>query len=264
MLQEKPSDHSPHLGSKADLRSKIAFMAAQTSSGSTRSVTYREVAHMIDHTNLRPEAMRDQIVRLCQEARDFEFAAAVVNPCYVELAASQLQGSQVKTAAVVGFPLGATLTSVKCFEATEALKLGAEEIDMVLNIGALKSGRNEEVRTDIQKVAEATHHAGALLKVILETGLLSDEEKKLACELSVSAGADFVKTSTGFLGGGATVSDVALMRQVVGPKIGVKASGGIRSASDVRAMIEAGANRIGTSSGVKIIQEMRDQERTSQ
>lgn len=239
-------------------------MAAQTSSGSTQSLTFRDVAHMIDHTNLRPEATRDQIVRLCQEAREYGFAAAVVNASYVELVASQLKGTEVKTAAVVGFPLGATLTSVKCFEAAEALKLGAKEIDMVINIGELKSGRNDEVRTDIQKVAETTHRAGALLKVILETGLLTEEEKKLACELSVSAGADFVKTSTGFLGGGATVADVALMRRVVGPHIGVKASGGIRSAGDVKAMIEAGANRIGTSSGVKIIQELREQERDSQ
>jgi deoxyribose-phosphate aldolase len=213
---------------------------------------------MIDHTNLRPEATRDQIVQLCDEAREFGFAAVVVNAAYVELAASRLRDSDVKVATVVGFPLGATLTSVKRFEAQEALRLGAREIDMVLNIGALKSRERELVLTDIQDVADVTHRQAALLKVILETGLLTDEDKVAACEFSVKAGADFVKTSTGFLGGGATAADIALMRSTVGPKIGVKASGGIRTASDARTMIEAGANRIGTSSGVKIIREVRE------
>jgi len=216
------------------------------------------LARMIEHTNLRPEATEGQIVRLCQEGREFGFVTVVVNPAYVELASSQLAGSEVKVAAVVGFPLGATLASVKRFEAGEVLKLGAREIDMVLNVGALKSGKREFVQSEIQSLAEMTHERGGLLKVILETGLLTDDEKKLACELSVRAGADFVKTSTGFLGGGATVDDVRLMRQIVGPSIGVKASGGIRTAGDAKAMIAAGANRIGTSSGVKIIEELRE------
>ena len=219
-------------------------------------VSGQRLASMIDHTNLRPEATRDDILRLCREAREFGFAAVVVNPAYVELASSELTGSEVKVATVVGFPLGATLSSVKRFEASEAVKLGAREIDMVLNIGALKSGQQELVRSDIQGVGGVTHERGGLLKVILETLLLTDEEKKLACELSVQSGADFVKTSTGFLGGGATLADVKLIRGIVGPSIGVKASGGIRTLSEARAMIEAGANRIGTSSGVKIIQEL--------
>jgi len=217
----------------------------------------RRLARMIDQTNLRPEATEEQIIRLCREAREYDFAAVVVNAAYVELASSELAGSEVKVAAVVGFPLGATLSSVKRFEAGEVLKLGAREIDMVLNLGALKSGKREFVQADIERVAEVTHERGGLLKVILETVLLTEDEKKLACELSVKAEADFVKTSTGFLGGGATVDDVRLMRRIVGPSIGVKASGGIRTAVDAKAMIEAGANRIGTSSGVKIIEELR-------
>lgn len=223
-------------------------------------LNWQTVARMIDHTNLRPEASRDQIVQLCREAREFEFAAVCVNPSYVALAASQLGDSPVKVATVVGFPLGATMTAVKRFEAAEALRLGAREIDMVLNVGALKSGDRNLVLSDIREVAETVHSKSALLKVILETGLLTDEEKTTACKLCVEAGADFVKTSTGFLGGGATVADVALMRRMVGPEIGVKASGGIRTADDCRAMITAGANRIGTSSGVKIITELRQRD----
>jgi len=219
--------------------------------------SWQGVASIIDHTNLRPEATPSQIVRLCEEAREFGFGSVMINPCYVALACSQLRGSDVKVGAVVGFPLGATLTSVKVFEAGEALKLGAREIDMVMNIGALKAGEREVVQSDIRAVADIVHSHGALLKVILETGLLTNDEKVLACELSEKAGADFVKTSTGFLGGVATVEDVALMRRAV--KIGVKASGGIRTASDAKAMIEAGANRLGTSSGVKIVSELRNE-----
>jgi deoxyribose-phosphate aldolase len=231
-----------------------------SSSGrATSGLTPQAVAKMIDHTNLRPEATRQQIVELCREAREFGFITVVVNAAYVQVAVEQLRGCGTAVATVVGFPLGATLTSVKRFEAAEALRLGAREIDMVMNIGALKSGDREQVLSDIRDVADVTHSHQGLLKVILETGLLTDEEKKIACELSVKAGAAFVKTSTGFLGGGATIADVALMRRIVGPNIGVKASGGIRTAADARAMIEAGANRIGTSSGVKIIQELRGQ-----
>jgi len=219
--------------------------------------SWQGVARIIDHTNLRPEATPSQIVRLCEEAREFGFGSVMINPCYVALACSQLRGSDVKVGAVVGFPLGATLTSVKVFETGEALKLGAREIDMVMNIGALKAGEREVVQSDIRAVADIVHSHGALLKVILETGLLTNDEKLVACELSEKAGADFVKTSTGFLGGGATVEDVALMRRAV--KIGIKASGGIRTASDAKAMIEAGANRLGTSSGVKIVSELRNE-----
>lgn len=214
------------------------------------------LAKLIDHTNLRPEATRDQILQLCREAREFGFFAVVVNAGHVKLAVDELDQSDVKVASVVGFPLGATLTSVKRFEAAEALRLGAQEIDMVLNIGALKSQDRQHVLEDIRAVAEVTHDHRARLKVILETGLLTDDEKKLACELSVTAGADYVKTSTGFLGGGATAADVALMRQVVGSDIGVKASGGIRTAADALAMVAADASRIGTSSGVGIMQEL--------
>ena len=217
--------------------------------------TWQGIASIIDHTSLRPEATPSQIVRLCEEAREFGFGSVMVNPCYVALAASQLRGSDVKIGAVVGFPLGATLTNVKVFEAAEAMKLGASEIDMVMNIGALKGGERNLVEADIHAVAQVVHAQKALLKVILETGLLTNEEKLLACDLSEKAGADFVKTSTGFLGGVATVEDVALMRRAV--KIGVKASGGIRTAADARAMIEAGANRLGTSNGVNIIRELR-------
>jgi deoxyribose-phosphate aldolase len=217
--------------------------------------SWQALARVIDHTNLRPEATGGQIVQLCQEAREFGFGAVMINPCHVVLASGQLRGSQVRVGTVVGFPLGATLTSVKVFEAEAAILLGANEIDMVMNVGALKAADQDTVCGDIQAVAEAVHARSALLKVILETGLLTNEEKILACQWSEKAGADFVKTSTGFLGGGATVEDVALMRRVV--KIRVKASGGIRSAADARALIEAGADRLGTSSGVKIITELR-------
>jgi deoxyribose-phosphate aldolase len=217
--------------------------------------SWKSVAKIIDHTHLRPDATPDQIVRLCQEAREFGFGAVMINPCYVALACEQVRGSDVRVGAVVGFPLGATVTRVKVFEAEEAMKLGASEIDMVMNIGALKAGDQKSVLDDIAAVAEAVHVRNALLKVILETELLTNDEKLLACGISERGGADFAKTSTGFLGGGATVEDVALMRRAV--RIGVKASGGIRSAADARAMIEAGADRLGTSSGVNIVTELR-------
>jgi deoxyribose-phosphate aldolase len=232
-------------------------MSSRNSDADKKTVihTWQDLAKIIDHTNLRPEATANQIVRLCEEAREFGLGAVMVNSCHVALATSNLQGSDVKIGAVVGFPLGAALTSVKVFEAAEAMKLGAREIDMVMNIGALKAGDRELVLSDIRAVAEVVHEQKSLLKVILETGLLTDDEKLVACEISEKAGADFVKTSTGFLGGVATVEDVALMRRAV--TVGVKASGGIRTASDARKMIEAGANRLGTSSGVNIIREWR-------
>jgi deoxyribose-phosphate aldolase len=214
---------------------------------------------MIDHTNLRPEATREQIIRLCDEAREFGFGSVMVNAGYVKFARTKLKRAKVMVGAVIGFPLGSTSTSVKEYEAKEVLNLGAGEIDMVMNIGALKSGDHKLVLADIRSVARVVHRKKAVLKVILETGLLSEDEKVTACKLAVKAGADFVKTSTGFLGGGATVEDVALMRRTVGPKIGVKASGGIRSAEDARKMIYAGANRLGTSSGVAIVRDWKAQ-----
>ena len=217
---------------------------------------WRAVARVIDHTLLKPEATAEQVIRLCEEAVRFEFATAFVHPGYVPLAVSLLQGTAVKVGAPVGFPQGANLTSTKRAEAHDLLRVGANELDMVINIGALKSRERKAVEHDIRGVVEIAHDAGALLKVILETALLTVDEKILACELAVAAGADFVKTSTGFAGGGATVDDVALMRGVVGKRAGVKASGGIRSASDVAAMLDAGANRIGTSAGVQIAQEL--------
>ncbi len=232
-------------------------MSSRNSDADKKTIlhSWQDLAKIIDHTNLRPEATADQIVRLCAEAREFGLGAVMINSCQVALASSKLQGSDVKVGAVVGFPLGAMLTSVKVFEAVEAMKLGAREVDMVMNIGALKSGDRELVLADIRAVADAVHAQNALLKVILEMGLLTENEKLAASEISEKAGADFVKTSTGFLGGVATVEDVALMRGAVA--IGVKASGGIRTASDARKMIEAGANRLGTSSGVNIIREWR-------
>ena len=216
---------------------------------------WQGLAGSIDHTLLKPDTTREQIIRLCDEALFFNFAAVCVNPWWIGLASSRLNGSAVKVAATIGFPLGANHTTVKRFEAEETIRLGAHEVDMVLNIGALKSGDRQSVQNDIAAVVQVAHAAGAIVKVILETPLLTLEEKILSCELSLAAKADFVKTATGFLGG-ATTEDVSLMRGVVGDRAGVKASGGIRTASSVQAMIDAGANRIGTSSGVAIVHEL--------
>lgn len=213
----------------------------------------RDLARFIDHTLLKPDATAEDVDRLCEEARTFGFAAVCVNPTWVRRCAGNLRGSGVRVASVVGFPFGATTTEVKALEARRAIRDGAREIDMVINVGALKSGDHELVRTDVAKVADACREAGALCKVILETALLTDEEKVVASHLARLAKADFVKTSTGFGGGGATVQDVLLMRETVGPKLGVKASGGIRSAEDVREMIAAGATRIGASASVQIV-----------
>ena len=215
------------------------------------------IAKIIDHTLLKPEATRDQIVQLCREAREYGFATVCVNPSYVKLAAELLRGSSVKVCSVVGFPLGATLPEVKAYEARRAIEEGAAEIDMVINIGALKSGDLELVKRDIASVVDVCHARGALCKVIIEAALLTDEEKVLACQLARAAGADYVKTSTGFGPGGATVRDVALMRRTVGPEMGVKAAGGIRSYEAAKSMVEAGATRIGASAGVKIVREAR-------
>ncbi|KZE40078.1 2-deoxyribose-5-phosphate aldolase [Bhargavaea cecembensis] len=217
------------------------------------------VASMIDHTLLKPEVTKEQIVKLCSEAREYQFASVCVNPYWVDTAASELSGSDVKVCTVIGFPLGAGTKETKAFETKDAIKKGAQEIDMVINIGALKSGDEETVEADIRAVVEAA--AGqAIVKVIIETCLLTDDEKIIACRLSKQAGADFVKTSTGFSTGGATVEDVALMRLTVGDEMGVKASGGVRSLEDLQAMAEAGATRIGASSGVKIMQGLTSNE----
>ena len=209
---------------------------------------------MIDHTLLKPDATPDQIAQLCFEARKHGFASVCINPAWVKLCAQLLAGSPVKICTVIGFPLGATAPEVKVFECQNALEHGATEIDMVINIGALKARDLELVAKDIRGVVAAAHARGAIVKVIIEAVLLSEEEKTIACLLSKEAGADFVKTSTGFAGGGATVHDVALMRRVVGPDMGVKAAGGVRTYADAESMIKAGATRIGASAGVKILQ----------
>lgn len=210
------------------------------------------VAKLIDHTLLKPDATQVQIQHLCSEARTHGFACVCVNPVWVRFAKEQLQGSDVKVCTVIGFPLGATTSSVKAFEAQEAIKNGADELDMVLNLGALKAGDTATVLEDIRAVRNAAK--GKLVKVILETALLSDEEKTTACQLAAQAGADFVKTSTGFNGSGATAQDVALLRKHIPATMHVKASGGVRTRTDAETMIAAGAERIGTSSGVKIVE----------
>jgi deoxyribose-phosphate aldolase len=213
------------------------------------------LAAVFDHTLLKPEATRDQVVKLCEEAASFHFACAMVNPAWVSLAHSVMVGSGVPVGVVVGFPLGANLATTKREEALALIKLGARELDMVMNLGLLKSGMNALVEQDIRGVVEVAHEAGAVLKVILETCLLSVEEKLRASELALAAGADFLKTSTGFSTSGATAADVAILRGVAGNRCGVKASGGIRTLSDARAMLEAGASRIGASAGVAILRE---------
>lgn len=213
------------------------------------------IAALIDHTLLRPDGTRDEIVKLAREARQYSFASVCVNAYWVPLVAAELKGSPVKVCTVVGFPLGATTTASKVAETEEAIRNGATEIDMVLNIGALRSGDYDAVKLDIQAVTQACHRHGAIVKVILETALLDDNQKAMACSLCKLVGADFVKTSTGFAKSGATAHDIALMRSIVGPGMGVKASGGIRTLADLKTMAEAGASRIGASASVKIVQE---------
>jgi deoxyribose-phosphate aldolase len=217
---------------------------------------WRSVAALIDHTLLKPDATRDQVTAICEQAVRYSFHSVFVNPDHLAHAKSVLRGSAVKAGTTIGFPLGATLTTVKLFEAAEALKLGADELDMVLNIGQLKSANRQPVEGEIRSLAAVAHDGGAILKVILETGLLEDKEKILGCALAVEAGADFVKTSTGFSTCGATAKDVHLMRGVVGAKLGVKAAGGIRTYDQLETLVEAGANRIGTSAGVAIVREL--------
>lgn len=212
-----------------------------------------DLAQMIDHTLLKPEATKEEIERLCAEAKRYGFASVCVNPSYVGLCAQVLRNTGVNVCTVIGFPLGATSSETKAFEARQAIKDGAREIDTVINIGMLKSGEFDFVEEDIRSVVNVAHHFGALTKAILEVCLLTDEEKVKACILAKNAGADFVKTSTGFSKGGATPEDVALMRKTVGQKMGVKASGGVRSREQALALIASGANRLGASASVNIV-----------
>ncbi|HUH61403.1 MAG TPA: deoxyribose-phosphate aldolase [Terracidiphilus sp.] len=217
---------------------------------------WQALAAVIDHTLLKPEATREQIESLCDEALRYRFACAMVNPMWVSTAVGLLNGSGVPVGVVIGFPLGASLVSTLRHEAAALLKLGARELDMVIPIGQLKSGNHPAVQNTIHAVASVAHHHGALLKVILETALLTVEEKLRGAEIAIQAGADFIKTSTGFASSGATAADVALMRGVAGARAGVKASGGIRTLADVKTMLEAGANRIGASASVAIVREL--------
>lgn len=223
-----------------------------------------DLARMIDHTLLKPEATKEQIIQLCNEAKKYNFASVCINPCYVSLCSKLLRDTSVKVCTVIGFPLGATSTPTKSFEAEHALRDGARELDMVINIGMLKSGEYNYVENDIFAVVTTARRYNALVKVIIETALLTDEEKVKACILAKRAGADFVKTSTGFSKGGATVGDVALMRKVVGSAMGVKASGGVRTREEALAMVASGADRIGASASVKIIGEDTDSPTTQQ
>jgi deoxyribose-phosphate aldolase len=217
----------------------------------------QNLAASIDHTLLKPEATHEQVIRLCREAAEHGFACAMVNPTWAALAYSELAGTGIPVGVVVGFPLGASLGTTKREEAATLVKIGAHDVDMVINVGLLKSGENQAVQREIQGVVEVAHDAGAIVKVILETCLLTVEEKLRGSELAIAAGADFLKTSTGFSTGGATPEDVALMRGVAGGRCGVKASGGIRTLADARRMLEAGANRIGASASVAILGELK-------
>ena len=247
-------DHCPSFCS-ADVQRIVDAGAERIGVVLGETATAHDWAGLIDHTLLKPEASESDIRRLCEEAAQFGFASVCVNPAWVKRASDFLRGSSVPVCTVIGFPLGATLPDVKAYEARRAIFNGAREVDMVINVGALKSGDDCAVEDDIRAVVEAGHENGVLVKVIIETALLTDEEKVRACLASKNAGADFVKTSTGFAKGGATVEDVSLMRRTVGSALGVKASGGVKGIEDARAMFEAGATRIGASVGVKIAQE---------
>lgn len=232
------------------------LQAPQPTDVAPATLTPAELAALIDHTLLKPEAGEEQIRALVAEAIEFGFASVCVNPIWTPLCAELLANTNVKTCTVIGFPLGATLPSVKAFEVSEVAALGADEVDMVLAVGRLRDGDYHLVYRDIAEVADAAHEHEMILKVILETGLLTDQQKIAACVIAQEAGADFVKTATGFSGGGATVADVALMRRTVGTGMGVKAAGGVRTAKDALRMVAAGANRLGTSGGVSIMREL--------
>ncbi len=232
---------------------KVGAERIAAGKGVGNSIKDKSLASKIDHTLLKPDATPDDIKELCSEAKKYGFASVCVNPGYVSLCSSLLKGTDVRICTVIGFPLGSTTTEVKRFETEQAIKNGATEIDMVINVGRLIQGENNYVENDVREVVGVAKDNNALCKVIIETALLTDEEKVKACIICKKAGADFVKTSTGFSKGGATVGDVALMKYVVGSKIGVKASGGIRSKEDAEAMIASGADRIGASASVKIV-----------
>ncbi len=240
---------------KEGVRNIISTGADRITAGvGVKSGTFdASIARMIDHTLLKPEATRQQVEELCAEAKQYGFASVCINPGYVKLCAQLLRDTSVKVCTVIGFPLGATSTEAKAFETERAIRDGAREVDMVINIGMLKSGEYDYVQKDIAAVTSAAHKFDVLAKVIIETGLLTDEEKVKACLLAKKSRADFVKTSTGFAKGGATVGDIALMRRVVGPELGVKASGGVRTLEQAKALIESGADRIGASASVKIV-----------
>lgn len=238
----------------ANTRQILSVGAARVSASERLTKIDPAIAAVIDHTILKPEATRAEVLKVCQEARQYGFASVCVNPYWVPLVRQELAGSSVKVCTVVGFPLGATSTEAKVAETAAAVRDGAQEIDMVINVGALRSGDRLAVEQDIREVVEVSHRAGAIVKVILETALLDDRQKVVASTLAKLAGADFVKTSTGFSKTGATAHDVALMRSVVGPSIGVKAAGGIRTLADLEAMTAAGATRIGASASVKIVE----------
>ena len=231
-------------------------MNPSINSQESNEINEANIAALIDHTLLKPEAAQEDILRLCNEAKQFSFASVCLNPCWVRLATDELTESKVRVCTVIGFPLGANEGQIKLAEADSALSQGARELDMVINIGLLRSRNYHAVYKEISDLAEVAHAYSALLKVILETALLADEEKSTAARLAVEGHADFVKTSTGFANGGETVEDVALLRRAVGPTLGVKASGGIRSLPALLSMVKAGATRIGTSSGVAIIKEL--------
>lgn len=216
-----------------------------------------KIEQYIDHTLLKPQASEEEIIKICAEAREYGFASVCVNAYYTSLVRRELEGTNVKTCVVVGFPLGATTKEVKAFETKQAIENGAQEVDMVVNVGAIKSNKYEIVKEDIKAVVDAAN-GNALVKVILETCLLTDEEKVKACQIAKEVGADFVKTSTGFSTGGATVHDIKLMRETVGKDMGVKASGAVRTTEDAKAVIEAGASRIGASSSIAIVQGTKD------
>jgi deoxyribose-phosphate aldolase len=248
---------SPTPSSTLTLAEPARFDAAAFASHALSSAA--ALAAVLDHTLLKPEATRAQVIHLCHEAAEHRFACAMVNPAWVSTAAETLAGTGVPVGVVIGFPLGASLSASKRDETARVLKLGAHDVDMVLNVGLLKSGAKEDyeaVKQDIRGVVELAHGSGAIVKVILETCLLTFEEKLRASELALAAGADFIKTSTGFSSGGATLDDITLMRGVVGTRAGVKASGGIRSLADASAMLYAGATRIGASASVKILAEL--------
>lgn len=250
--QSQGVQHRPHLVRQAMNAGASRFSA-------TLGIKHvdGDIARLIDHTLLKPDATQAQIAQLCHEARQYGFAAVCVNPTHVKLCADLLQGSEVAVCTVVGFPLGATPPEVKSYESQQAIDDGATEVDMVINVGALKGGEYELVERDIAMVTRTCHNNRVVCKVIIEAALLTQEEKIKACELAKKAGADYVKTSTGFGPGGATVADVALMRQVVGSAMGIKAAGGIRSYADAKGMVEAGATRIGASAGIAIVQEAK-------